>query len=340
MSVMEHMQAAVASTILRISPVVAQRLIRRPIVIDDQTLDPHLQILLQLQRRSGRGGFETLGGDDAARREYRRMVGVLERSEAPAPITHDRRVETAAASVPVRVYKPRAAKGQPAIVYFHGGGFVIGDLETHDGFCRRLCRECDAVVIAVDYRLAPEHPFPAAVQDAVAVTQWVLEEAAELGVDSDRVAVAGDSAGGNLALNVSVEVEGICFALPIYPSADNSGRTPSQRRFGHGFGLDQTTVDWFMERYARNEDPHHRWLSPLLSKDLQRCPPTHVAIAGYDVLRDEGLALAERLVELGVSATHKVYPGLTHGFVHFTRISSANEAVAELTRVLWGALHA
>lgn len=337
----EVLEAAVLRALARLPTKVARALVRSPVVVDGQRLDPHLQLLFELQRRAGHGGFETMGGPTQARREYRRMVRMLERPEVPPALTHDRTVPTPAGPVRVRVYKPRAGAGQPCLVYFHGGGFVIGDLETHDGFCRRLCRDASAVVVAVDYRLAPEHRFPAAVEDAVAVTRWVREEGErELRIDPDRVAVAGDSAGGNLALNAAQEVPGLRFSMPIYPGTDLGEQTRSTRLFGRGFGLEQSTVEWFMRLYAPGVDPHDPRLSPLRSDRLDRCPPTHVVVAGFDVLRDEGLAMADRLQEVGVATTRRLLPSLSHGFIHFTRLPGPDAACDEISATLRRALHA
>ncbi len=337
----EAIETAVVRAVSRLPTPAARRLVRSPRIVDGQHLDPHLQLLLELQRRSGRGGFETLGSPANARREYRRMVRALERPEEPPALTHDRRVMTPAGPVPVRVYKPRASAGQPCLVYFHGGGFVIGDLETHDGFCRRLCRTADTVVVSVGYRLAPEHPFPAAVDDAVAIARWVRQEGApQLRIDPARVAVAGDSAGGNLAIGAAQEVPGLCFSMPIYPGTDLGERRRSYDLFGQGFGLERSTVEWFMRLYAPGVDPHDPRLSPLRSERLDRCPPTHVVVAGFDVLRDEGLALADRLEALGVKTTRRVFPSLSHGFLHFTRVPGADAACEELGATLRRALHA
>ncbi len=337
----EVLEAAVVRTVARLPSSVARRVVRTPTVVDAQPLDPHLQLLFELQRRAGKGGFETLGGPSDARREYRRVVRLLERPEEPPALTHDRHIETSAGPVAVRVYKPRAKAGQPCLVYLHGGGFVIGDLETHDGFCRRLCRDADTVVVAVNYRLAPEHRFPAAIEDAVAVTRWVRQEGArELRIDPERVAIAGDSAGGNLALNAAQEVPGLCFSMPIYPAADLGEQRDSMRLFGRGFGLEQSTVEWFLRLYAPEVDPHDPRVSPLRSERLDRCPPTHVVVAGFDVLRDEGLALADRLQTLGVKTTRRVMSSLSHGFIHFTRLPGPDAACDEISATLRRVLHA
>lgn len=308
----------------------AEPLVRRPIRDGALELDPSLQLLLQLQRLSGEGGFETKGSVAAARAAYHELVGGFE-APAPAPAMS---IDRALAGVRVRVHRPPGPGPFPALVYFHGGGFVVGDLDTHEHLARRFCLGAAAVVVAVDYRLAPEHPFPCGLDDCVAVTRAVLAEADALGVDPARVGLAGDSAGGNLALVVGQVVEGVRFQLLIYPTTNVTAETASKARFARGFGLDRRTVDWFTDHYlAGGTDPRDPRVSPLLSSELGRCPRTHVAAAGFDVLRDEGLALVTRLRELGVPTTQTLHERLIHGFVHLTRIPSCDAAVAELVEI-------
>jgi len=219
-------------------------------------------------------------------------------------------------------------------VFFHGGGYVIGDLETHDGLCRRFCSELDAVVVAVHYRLAPEFPFPAGVDDCVAVTRWVGESAESLGVDPQRIAVAGDSAGGNFAAVVSQEVPGLAFQLLIYPGTDARSITASKKRFAEGYGLDKSTTDWFFSNYVQGHDSSDPRVSPAASTQLARSPVTHVAVAGFDPLRDEGQAYAGLLQEAGVPCTLSVHASMSHGFVHFTRLPGCDRAVEALVEAL------
>lgn len=300
--------------------------------VDGQELDPHLNLILTLQKR--RGGFETLGGARQAREEYQHLIDLLERPELPLTATSERVVATDEAAIPVRIYQPPTSAPRPCVIYLHGGGHVIGDLRTHDRFCRRLCREVKATVIAVDYRLAPEHPFPAAVDDCSAVTRWVIDHADELGLDPARIALAGDSAGGNLAAVVSQTVGGLAFQLLIYPATEIGSATASKKLFGAGYGLDATTVAWFLRSYAAGVDLGDPRLSPATGKALAHSPPTHIATAGFDVLRDEGRAYARLLQDAGVPCTVENHSSLSHGFIHFTRLAAANTAVASLCEQL------
>ena len=326
----QRIEALVVQTIPRIPTGLARRLAaRKRVIVDGQTLDPHMQLLLGLDPREG--GFETLGSVQEAREVYQRMIDLLERPEDPPAATHDRRLP---GDIPVRIYEPRVAGPRPGVVYFHGGGFVIGDLDTHDGLCRRIANGVGATVVAVDYRLAPEHPFPAGPDDCVAATRWVVENAASLGIDPARIALAGDSAGGNLAAVVSQEVEGIAFQLLIYPGADKAMQTESEQLFGKGFGLDQTTVEWFFDLYANGASPADPRISPNRSTRLARSPKTHIALAGFDVLRDEGAALGRSLQKAGVECVIEAHESLTHGFVHFTKIPGCDRGVERLVTIL------
>jgi acetyl esterase len=313
-------------------PVGLARRFGSPVRVDGQTLDAHLKILLAINK--GKGGFESLGGVAEARRAYRHVISILERPEAPAAKTSDRSVDTGSGSVPIRIYEPSASAARPCVIYFHGGGYVIGDLETHDGLCRRFCRELAATVVAVDYRLAPENPFPAGVDDCVAVTRWVVASAAELGIDPHRIALAGDSAGGNFAAVVSQEVPGIAFQLLIYPGTDARSKLPSKKLFADGFGLDKSTIDWFFDTYAQGAARSEARISPAASDHLSLSPPTHLATAGFDVLRDEGRAFGKLLQEAGVPCTMENHSSLSHGFVHFTRLPGCNEGVSKLIEAL------
>lgn len=331
MSLAKSLEKYAARGIANLPTGVAKRLTSK-VVIDGQTLDPHLQIILAVNKR--KGGFETAGSVEGARASYRHIATILEKPEAPAHETEDRTVDTGDGPVPIRIYQPDAAGLRPAVVYFHGGGYTIGDLETHDGLCRRFCRELGATVIAVDYRLAPEHPFPAGINDCLAVTKWVVNSAQTLGIDASRIAVAGDSAGGNFAAIVSQEVEGIAFQLLIYPGTDARVQTRSKELFADGFGLDKTTVDWFFGAYINGASPADPRVSPAASSNLAASPPTHVATAGFDVLRDEGLAYAALLKEAGVDCTVKNHEALGHGFVHLTRLDGCDQGVVALVNAL------
>ena len=234
----------------------------------------------------------------------------------------------------------------PGLVFFHGGGFVIGDLDTHDDLCRCLANGSGCRVVAVDYRLAPEHPFPAAVEDCWAAMKWIAEHASDFGI-AGPIAVGGDSAGGNLAAVVAqlAKSEGprIAFQLLIYPVTQLGGpEMPSMQENAKGYFLERESMQWFTRMYcpdaAQRSDPR---LSPLIAKDLSGLPPAYVATAGFDPLRDEGKAYADKLDAAGVPVTHVNYPGMIHGFFSLRGlIPKAREAVAASAAAVRAALEA
>lgn len=247
--------------------------------------------------------------------------------------------------IAMRVYTPVAAPAViPAVVFFHGGGFVIGNVELYDSFCRMLANESGARVVSVEYRLAPEHPFPAAVDDAFAAVKWVEVNAASLGVDANAIAVAGDSAGGNLAAVVCqlARKSGpkITFQLLIYPWLSAVDETESIRRLGHGYFLDKPAMEWFGGLYfPRGTDLSDPRVSPLSAPDFSGLPPAYVIAAGFDPLRDEGIAYVDKLKAAGVPATLVDYPSMIHGFVSMgAAIPLANEALAAAGRAVKDAL--
>jgi acetyl esterase len=229
----------------------------------------------------------------------------------------------------------------PALVYYHGGGWVVGDLDTHDALCRHLANGAGCAVLAVDYRLAPEHKFPAAVEDAWAALEWAAENAAALGIDRERLAVGGDSAGGNLAAIVSLMARNrggphLCYQLLLYPALDFGMHFDSYRRFAEGYLLTRATMAWFTDHYLARPAEIDDWrASPLRARDMTGLPPALIVTAGYDPLRDEGAAYARRLVESGVSICHRHYSGQLHGFLTMGKVVRAagpalDEAAAAL----------
>ncbi len=245
----------------------------------------------------------------------------------------------------VRIYSPsvRSSGGDgllPAIVFFHGGGWVLGDLDTHDALCRRLSNEAESVVIAVDYRPSPETVFPGALDDCVAATQFVAKEAAKLRVDPSRIIVVGDSAGGNLAAAVALQSREngpkLCMQVLIYPALDANCESASYVEFAEGFGLSRKSMLWFWEQY-RGASPQgsEELMSPTLASSLDGLPPTHIITAQYDVLRDEGEQYAQRLKESGVPTTHRRYDGVIHGFVHFCGLfQMGRAAISDIAKVI------
>jgi acetyl esterase len=243
--------------------------------------------------------------------------------------------ETAAESIPVRVYRPAAAGPLPTLVYFHGGGFVIGDLDTHEAVCRALCRDVRAVVVSVGYPLAPEHRFPAAVEAAYAALAWVAEHVDHYGADATRIAVGGDSAGGNLAAVCAqlAHADGLVLAgqLLIYPAVDLLGDYASRTENAEGYFLSLADMRWFAEHYIgmSEDDPRVQAIardpriSPLLADSLEGLAPAVVVTAEYDPLRDEGNVYAAALEKAGVPVVHKELPSLIHGFYGMELLSPA-----------------
>ena len=259
--------------------------------------------------------------------------------------TEDRTVPGPGGPVPVRIYRPKGDGPHPAVVYFHGGGFVIGSVETHDGVCHQLATRVPAVVVSVEYRLAPEHRFPAAVEDCFAAAKWVSAHAAELGADAGRLAVAGDSAGGNLSAVVSMRARDaggppIAFQLLVYPATDLTRSSASHTENGEGYLLTSALMEWFTAHYmGTGGDLRHRDASPLFVEDLSELPPAVVITAEFDPLRDEGESYASRLRQAGVEARASRYDGMIHGFFGMDAVFDASrkamdEAVAALRKGL------
>jgi acetyl esterase len=219
-------------------------------------------------------------------------------------------------------------------VYFHGGGWVIGDLDTHDTFCRQLANGAGCAVLSIDYRMGPEHRFPAAVDDCLAALDWAAREADALGLDASRLAVGGDSAGGNLAAVAALATRdaggpSLAYQLLIYPATDMRRGAPSHARNGQGYLLTTETMAWYHDHYIDDPRHDHDWrASPLLHPDLAGLPPALVLTAGYDPLRDEGLEYAQRLSEAGNRVSYVCFERQIHGFILMGRvIDEANDAV-------------
>ncbi len=280
-------------------------------------LDPQARSLLEQLEALGAPPLSQQTPEEA-RAGFAVLAAVAGKPADPVP-TEDRSVPGPAGDIPVRIYRPEGDHPLPVVVYFHGGGWVIGDIASHDTICQRLATGVPALVVSVDYRLAPEHPFPAAVDDCDAATGWVSARAAEFGGDPGRLAVAGDSAGGNLAAVVAIharDADGppIAFQLLIYPGTDMTCSLPSHTENGKGYLLDSDTIGWFRGNYLAEADPRHPDASPLFADDLSGLPPALVVTAEFDPLRDEGEAFAERLRQAGVVVTTSRYDGMIHGF--------------------------
>jgi acetyl esterase len=312
-------------------------------------LHPQTRALLELMQERGVPATHTLSVDEA-RRLYRERRAFTQPVPPPVGEVRELEAEGPHAAIPLRLIRPAGVAKEallPVLVYFHGGGWVIGDLDTHDTLCRELANGAGCAVVSVDYRLGPEHRFPAATDDCIAATYWVARHAAELGVDAARLAVGGDSAGGNLAAVVSLAARdagdlAVAFQLLIYPATDMRAGAPSHTANGQGYLLTRDTIDYFRGHYIPDRAQDADWrASPLLHEDLRRLPPAFVLTAGYDPLRDEGLAYAQRLSEAGNRASHICFERQVHGFILMGRvIDEANTAVAlcaaELRRALAG----
>lgn len=273
----------------------------------------------------------------AGRQSYRDLAAQTGLPPPPVGAVDERLIQGPGGPLMLRIYTPQgaAAAARPVLLYAHGGGWVIGDLETHDAVCRTLCHHSGAVVVAVDYRLAPEHPFPAAPDDVEAALRWVAAHAGEIGADPARLGVAGDSAGANL---VAVAAQRVAGGVPlraaglIYPGVQHVGE-PSASYLEHGEGkfLTMSAMRWFNAHYlgtapGAGQDPD---FALLRSKRLHTLPPTWVATMGHDPLRDEGHALARRLTAEGVACTHRDYPGAIHACIHFTAVSPVGGQVMQ-----------
>jgi acetyl esterase len=313
-------------------------------------LDRDAERVLEMVRLSGRPPYETLTVPEA-RALFLAAREVL--TPDPPPVGEVRAFSAPredGGAVPLRLYRGATAaftRVLPALVYFHGGGWVIGDLDTHDSLCRHFANVAQCAVVSVDYRLAPEHKFPAAVEDCFAATRWVAEQALLLGIDPGRLAVGGDSAGGNLAAVVSLLARDrgaprlSCQAL-LYPAVDCGMTHPSHDRFAEGYLLTRPTMQWFYSHYLRRPADIEDWrASPLRAPDLSGVAPALVLTAGNDVLRDEGEAYARRLQQNGVPVQLRQFPEQIHGFLTMGKIVRAAEPalneVAAALRAAWEA---
>jgi acetyl esterase len=268
-------------------------------------------------------------------------------SPEPMPVAESRDLAMsgpAGQALRLRLYRGTGtAAGEllPALVFFHGGGWVVGDLETHDPMCRHIANAARCAIVAVDYRLAPEHKFPAAVEDCLAATEWVAASARELAIDAARLVVGGDSAGGNLAAVVSLlardrGMPSLLAQLLLYPALDFGMKHGSYQRFAEGHLLTEATMRWFAEAYLRGPDDATDWrVSPLRSPDLSRLAPAYVLTAGYDPLCDEGIDYARRLEQIGVAVQHRHVADQIHGFLLMGKIvRSAGPALDDIAAFL------
>ena len=304
-------------------------------------LDPHFKALLDATR--GAPGLETMA-PEMARQMYRALRTPDEAGPPAEVATREIDVAGGAGPLKARLYTPPGAGARSGgLVFFHGGGFMIGDLDTHDGLCRRLASSSGQRVLSVDYRLAPENPFPAAHDDALAATRWAFDHAAEIGFDPERIAVGGDSAGGNLAAATAVAMKGdtrrrLAFQLLFYPGVGPDYETASMKALAEGYFLTKASIDFFTDALAAHLHPEAVRAAPIQS-ELSGLPPALVTTAGFDPLKDEGRAYYEKLKAAGVRAEHIEYPGMIHGFYTMGGISPAvGPAIDEAARALKAAL--
>jgi acetyl esterase len=313
----------------------------RPITRDGQRLHPETQLGLKLLELAGAPALEELTPDQARARLVQ-DAGMFEGRKLVLPEVRDLQLAGAAGDLPARLYVPDPSDREAAlVVYFHGGGFVVGDLDTHDNSCRFLALRSGAKVLAVEYRLAPEAPFPACFDDAVAAFRSAGRRCSELGAHPRRLAVAGDSAGGNLAVGVarSCRADGgpaPAFQLLFYPWLDLAEKRPSYGLFGHGFYLTESDLDWYRRHYLPDDgDAHDARCSPLQAGDVGGLPPAYVATASFDPLRDDGEEYAHRLRSAGVPAALRRHAGLIHGFFNTVSVGRVGrEAVLEAAGAL------
>ena len=308
-------------------------------------VDPQIQQVIDALAASDFGPVHAQSPAEA-RAQYLRMVEA--RGIAPAPVgaVEDRSIPGPGGDLPIRIYRPKLdAPTLPALVYFHGGGHVIGNLDTHDAVARNLCNGGGCIVVSVDYRLAPEHKFPAAAEDAFAALGWCAAHGAEVGIDPRRLAVGGDSAGGNLAAVAALmarDAGGPATRLQVlvYPVTDYACDTVSYRTYSYGYGmLEARSMRWFRDHYLRDETDRLDWrAAPLRASDLSGLPPALVLTAQCDVLHDEGEAYAQRLRSAGVEVDHRDIPGMIHGF--FAMAPAIDGAVRAQALVCGALIHA
>lgn len=302
-------------------------------------LDPDAAAVYKAFKDAGRPAYETLTAPEA--REYYRAARVVSNPEPPV-LESSRPLAIAAphGTIPARIYTPKTLRKihglAPCLVFFHGGGFVIGDLDTHEVVCQKLAHEGELIVISVDYRLAPEHRFPAAVDDAVTATRWVAANARDLGIDAARLVVGGDSAGGNLAAVVALAARDggpkLAGQMLVYPATEFSRKHPSHREPETSILLTHDVIPWFYAHYIADADGSDWRASPARAASFAGLPPAYVLTAGADPLRDEGDDYARVLREAGVPVTYRHFPGQFHGFITMGKLlNQANVAVTEIS---------
>ena len=308
------------------------------------TINPDAAKVVELIIASGRPPYPTIG-HVAAREIFVASRAILQPDPSPVGEVRDLAATGPAGEIPLRLYRGQgtdASRPQPALIYYHGGGWVLGNLESHDGVCRDIANAAQCTVISVDYRLAPEAKFPAAADDSIAAAQWIHDNAEDLGIDRNRLAVGGDSAGGNLSAVVALHARDnggpkLKLQVLIYPSTDMSSVYPSYEEFAEQLPLTRTTMDWFVDLYLKQRatDAKDWRASPLHAKSLAGLPPAYVITAAMDPLRDEGEEFARALMQAGVAVETKRFDGQIHGFLTMGRIIKDSQmAIADIATEL------
>jgi acetyl esterase len=292
-------------------------------IVPDYGLDPQARALLEGMARPGSPSPMAVPVAEARRLYRESRLRLSPAPPLPMEETRDFPIPGPAGAIGARYYRPQGAKpGEPlcGVVYFHGGGWVCGDLDTHDGVCRGIAASGPCAVVAVDYRMGPEHRFPAAVDDAVAAAKWVCANAGALGMDPGRIVVAGESAGGNLAAVIALALRDagprIAMQVLVYPVTDQGAEGGSMQRYARGYSLTLELMRWYQDQYFGEGGDRSGWrASPLLAEDHSRLPPAYVVTAGFDPLLDQGRAYADCLLRAGVAVTYECFEGQIHGFL-------------------------
>ncbi len=304
--------------------------------------DPQVQTLLDAAARAGRTPVNKFPPVEARVQFKELRKGLLPPTPAIGSV-NDFSITGRRGAIPVRHYRPlnKIAESLPVLIYFHGGGWVVGDLETHDSLCRQLANAGECAVISVDYRMGPEDKFPAAVDDAEDVVRYVAANATQFNIDAARIAVGGDSAGGNLSAVVSILCRdsngpAIKFQLLIYPATDMAMGHPSHTLFAEGYHLTRDLMHYFRDHYLNDIAESKDWrASPLHAKSLAKLPPAFVITAGFDPLRDEGKEFADKLLQAGNEVRYQCFDGMIHGFITMSGVLKvANEAISECGKEL------
>lgn len=336
----DRVQRSAFAALLALPLTAARRLAGRPHVVDGAPLDPQIQLGLRILSRLAGPDMVDLSVEHA-RLLVEQEAWIFGGPQAHVGQTRDLVIPGPDGGVPARLHRPagRHTDTLPLLIWFHGGGWVVGSIDSHEPVARALCRDTEVAVLNVGYRLAPEHPFPAAFDDALAAFRWAHSNAAELGVDPARIAVGGDSAGGNLSAAVSLAARDggpvPAFQLLIVPAVDLVHDSASFDRFADGYFLTRRHMDWYKDHYLpRHEDRHDPRASPLLADDLSGLPPAYIAVAGFDPLRDEGRAYAARLRSAGVPVTLTEHRSAVHPFINTLITPMGRAALADAVGAL------